>query len=424
MASLPPLDDPVRLAVVLVAILVVARILGTITARLGATRVVGELATGFVLGPSLVGRALPGAGDVVAAAAASPLLADLSTLGLVFLLTLAGLETDVALVRAHLRDVVVVGTGGLVGPFVLGVALALVLPAALLTPTVSRTAFALFFATSLSISAIPVIVRILVDLDAAAGSFGQRLVATAMYTDVVGWLLLGVVIGLVRVGRVDPVATGRVALVLLAVALVPVVVGPRLVRAVLARLPATRRRESHLAVLAAVAVGVSAGGYALGVEPAIGAFVAGLVLARAEVAPAARATFERLTLRVFAPIFFGVAGLAADLGLLVDPTVAAVAAVTLVVATVGKVGGAGLAARWLGYDRAEAVGLGVGLNARGAIEVVIATVGLELGVLSPALYTVVLVVAVVTTAATPPLLRRALRGIEGAVDAPARSASG
>ncbi len=172
--------------------------------------------------------------------------------------------------------------------------------------------------------------------------------------------------------------------VLLAVALLPIVVGPRIVRAVLARLTATRRRESHLAVLVAVAVGVSAGGYALGVETAVGAFVAGLVLTRAEVAAVARATFERLTLRVFAPIFFGVAGLAADLGLLADSTVAVVAAVTLAVATVG----------------------------------------LELGVLSPALYTVVLVVAVVTTAATPPLLRRALRGVEGAVGAPARSVSG
>jgi Kef-type K+ transport system membrane component KefB len=273
-----------------------------------------------------------------------------------------------------------------------------------LTRETQPLVFALFFSTSLCISAIPVIVRILIDLGAFDGPFGQRTVATAMYTDVIGWLLLSIVVGVARVGRLDLRAVGTVMLALVGVVVVAVVLGQRLIDAVLARLPEADV-HGHLVVVVAAAVGGSALTYALGVEPALGAFLIGLLFARAGGVPdRALATFERLTLGVFAPVFFGVAGLNADLGLLFDPTVA----------VVGKIGGVSLAASWLGYDRAEAVGMGIGLNARGAIEIVIATVGLELGILSPRMYTVVLVVAVVTSAMTPPLLRRVLGGIPNA----------
>lgn len=389
-------------------LLVVARALGTLTDRLGLTRVVGELATGFVLGPSVFGRLAPAAYAPLAPAAASPPVEALALFGLVLLLALAGLETDVPLVRAHARSVVVVGSVGLAVPFVLGVALGLAIPAPLLTGTTPRPVFALFLATSLCISAIPVIVRILIDLDQEHTVLGQRLVATAMYTDVVGWLLLSVVVGVARAGRIDGRAIGTVVLALAAVLLGAAWLGQRLVDAVLAALP-DQSALGHLAVLTAAAVCGSGLTYALGIEPALGAFVVGLLFARAGGIPEpARASFERLTLGAVAPVFFGVAGLQADLGLLFDPVVAVVGTVTLAVAAAGKIGGVYLAATWLGAGRREAIGMGIGLNARGAIEIVIATVGLELGILSARIYTVVLVVAVVTSAMTPPLLRRVL----------------
>lgn len=413
MVSLVSAGDAVQLLVLVASLLVVARALGTVTERLGLTRVVGELATGFVLGPSVVGRLVPSVYTDLAPAVASPLVSELSVLGLVLLLTLAGLETDVALVRSYARDVVAVGSAGLAVPFALGLGLGLAIPTSLLTGGTPRLVFALFLATSLCISAIPVIVRILIDLGAFDSSFGQRTVATAMYTDVVGWLLLSVVVGLARVGRLDLEAVGTVVLALVGVLLGAALLGQRVVDTVLAGLPENDVR-GHLLVVVAASVGGSALTYAVGIEPALGAFVVGLLFARAGGIPGrARATFERVTLGVFAPVFFGVAGLNADLGLLFDPVVAVVGTVTLVVATAGKVGGVYLAASWLGYDRPEAVGMGIGLNARGAIEIVIATVGLELGVLSPRMYTVVLVVAVVTSAMTPPLLRRVLRRIPG-----------
>lgn len=408
MSALVTFDTVVQLLVLVGLLLVVARVLGTLTERLGLTRVVGELGTGFVLGPSVFGRLVPPIYNQIAPAVASPLLSELSLLGLVLLLTLAGLETDIGLVRSYARDVVAIGTVGLAVPFVLGTAFGLVIPAALLTGETPRVVFAVFLATSLCISAIPVIVRILIDLDAFDSPFGQLTVATAMYTDVVGWLLLSVVVGLARVGRLDLRAIGTVVLALIGVLLVAVFIGQRVIDTVLAHLSEDDAR-GHIAVVIAVAVGGSALASAVGVEPALGAFVIGVLFARAGGIPeTARATFERMTLGVFAPVFFGVAGLNADLGLLFDPVVAVVGTVTLVIAAVGKIGGVYLAASWLGYDRAEATGMGIGLNARGAIEIVIATVGLELGILSSRIYTVVLVVAVVTSAMTPPLLRRVL----------------
>jgi len=402
-------DDPVRLIVLVALLLVVARVLGTVTERIGLTRVVGELGTGFVLGPSVFGLLAPRLYARLEPAVASPLVNELSLLGLVFLLALAGLETDVDLVRSYAREVVVVGSAGLAVPFALGAGLGFAVPASLLVEGTPRFVFALFFATSLCISAIPVIVRILIDLEAFSTPFGQRTVATAMYTDVVGWLLLSLVVGLARAGRLDLRAVAGVVLAVTAVFLGAVGPGQRLVDWILGRLAADDVR-GHLATLIVATVSGSAVTYALGVEPGLGAFLVGLLFARAGGLPdPARATFERLTLGLFAPVFFGVAGINADLGLLVDPVVAAVGTVTLAVATVGKIGGVYAAASWLGYDRWEAAGMGVGLNARGAIEIVIATVGLELGVLTPRLYTVVIGVAVVTSATTPPLLRRILR---------------
>ncbi|MFC7137735.1 cation:proton antiporter [Halobaculum litoreum] len=254
--------------------LVVARVLGSLTERLGLTRVVGELATGFVLGPSVLGRLSPSVTDWFAPAVASPLLAEISLLGLVLLLALAGLETDVAVIRPYARGVAAIGSVGLVVPFVLGVGFGVVVPAALLTETATRPVFALFLGTSLCISAIPVVVRILLELGVYDSSLGQRTVATAMFTGVVGWILLGVVVGIARAGRLDAGALATVLLVLAAFLLGAVVVGQRVVDGVLDRL-SDDAVGGHLLVVVAAAVGGSALAHAVGVEPALGAFVAG-----------------------------------------------------------------------------------------------------------------------------------------------------
>lgn len=412
MAAVPAFDVSGLVLLQVAVLLAAARALGTLAARLGLTRVVGELATGFVLGPSVLGAVAPGAAAALFPGGGSSLLSGLSLVGLVLLLALAGMELDVGLLRAHARDVAAIGSAGLAVPFVLGVGLGLSLPASLAAGPTPRPVVALFLAVALSISAIPVIVRILVDLEAIDRPFGQLTVAAAMYTDAVGWLLLSAVVGIARTGALDLRSVAVVVLALAGFLVAARLVGAPLVAAALARL-GDRPVGGGLALVVVAAFGASATTIAIGLEPALGAFVAGLLVARAGgLDERAADTYERATLGVFAPLFFGVAGLRADLGLLLDPTVAAVGALTLVVATAGKLVGVGAAAAWLGHGRQEAFAMGAGLNARGAVEIVIAAVGLQLGVLGVELYTVVLGVAVLTSAMAPPMLRYAIRRMD------------
>lgn len=405
----PGVDTVAVVLLQLAVVLAVARTLGAVAARLGFTAVVGELLTGFVLGPSLLGAVAPGLQRTVAPAPGGAVDA-LAVLGVLFLLALAGLELDLDLVRGRARTVGAVAGAGMALPFLLGAATGLVVPPALLVPGVDRHVFSLFLATALSLSAIPVVARILLDLDLYHRPFGQVVVAAAMVTDAVGWLLVGLVTGLARTGVLDWRGTLGVVAALAGFLLVSFTVGRRLLAAALDRVGRADRGRGHLSLLLVATLGAGAVTLEIGLEPAVGAFVAGAVFARTDgVSPAATDAFEALTLGFFAPLFFAVAGLRADLGLLADPTVLGLGAGLVVVASVGKFGGVYVAALATGASRREAAGMGVGLNARGALEIVVATIGLEFGILSPAVYTVILLVAIVTTAVAPPLLRRLFR---------------
>lgn len=387
----------------LVVVLAAAHALGALSDRAGFTRVVGELATGFVLGASVLGVLAPDVAYWLFGTGATEALLGMAALGLVCLLGVAGLETDPALVRRHAHTVASVTTFGVAVPFALGFGFAWVLPDALLVDPASRYLFALFVATALSVSAIPVIVRVFDDLGTLQTPTSRVTVATAMVTDVVGWLLLGTVAGAARTGRLDPATLGRSALLLAAFLAVVVLVGRPLLILLFERLPG---EEGRTAALLVTVVGAAAVTTAVGLEPVVGAFVAGALLTRVTTEPGTREGFESLTDVLLAPLFFGVAGLRADLGALLDPTVLLVAVGMLAVAVGGKFLGVFVGATLAGESHANAVRMGVALNARGAVEIAVATLGLELGLLSVELYTVVLVVAVVTTTMTPPLLRR------------------
>lgn len=392
----------------LFVVLLVARAMGRLADRLGFTSVVGELATGFVLGPSAFGAAFPAAQRTLFRT--TEVLDAVALLGLVMLLFTAGAETDFGLIREHARAVAAAGLLGMALPFLLGAGLGFALPRGLVPPSADPVLFSLFLGVALSISAIPVAVRVLVDLDAFHLPVGQVTVATAMFTDVVGWLALSVVAGVARSGALDAAFVARTVAALGAFFAVAFTVGPRLADATFARVGQSADAAGTVALGTLAAVGSAALTLAIGLEPAIGAFVAGLVISRADaVGESSVETLEAVTFGFFAPVFFGAAGLRADLGLLFDPTVALAGTATLAVAAVGKFVGAYAGATAAGYSRAEAAVLGSGLNARGAVEIAVAAVGLELGILGRGMYTVVVGVAVLTSAMTPPLLRVTLR---------------
>ena len=387
-----------------------ALLLGQLARRVGLPGIVGELSAGVLLGPSLLGVVAPGAFARLIPGGHAPLLDGVGQFGVLLLVGVTGAHLDLTVVRRHRWAVCCVGTGGLVLPLAFGVVTGLILPAALLGPGVDRTVFAAFLGVALCVSAIPVIGSTLLELRLLHRDIGQLIITAAAVEDVVGWLLLSVVGAMATTGVAAGhlgTAVGSLALVLVAtVALRPVV--NRSLRW------AARKTEPGVSVVVTVLLVVlaAAGTQAVGLEPVLGAFLCGILIGSSGwLEPTRLAPLRTFVLAVLAPLFFATAGLRTDLGALARPPVAAAAGLVLVVAVVGKFAGAYLGGRLARLRPWPALALGAGLNARGVIEVIIAMVGLRLGVFSPAMYTVVVLVAIGTSVMAPPMLRYTTRRI-------------
>lgn len=405
----------------LLALVAVARMLGGLMRRFGQPAVVGELAAGLILGPSVFGKVWPSGfhwflpDDKMQGSA----LVAISWVGVALLLVVTGFETDLGLIRRYGRAAALVSAGSLVLPFMCGLAVGWLLPTRFMAVDHSRAVFALFVATALSISSLPVIAKILTDLQLMRRNFGQINLAAGMANDTVGWILLGVISGLASSGHVSP---GKVVLTIVGMIgflALAFTVGQRGIDYGLKRLRSMHGEHSQgvgravgLAVIAMLVCGAAA--QALGLEAVLGAFIAGILLGRSRFQRfEAFGYIEALTTTFFAPLFFATAGLRIDLGLLREPTVLIWSAVIIVVASFGKFGGSFLGAEAAGLPRREALALGAGLNARGAMEIVIATVGIGLGVLNQAAYTAIVLMAMVTSVVAPPTLRLAVRNWRG-----------
>ncbi|MBW3614687.1 MAG: cation:proton antiporter [Actinobacteria bacterium] len=401
----------------IVVMLVAARLLGAAMKRVGQPAVIGHLAAGLVLGPSLFGKVWPEGArwlfppDEVQSA----MLLVVGWVGIVMLLITTGFETDLGLVRKLGRAAVAVAGASVAVPFALGLGAGYLLPASFAPADKGRLVFALFVAAALSISSLPVIAKILSELNLTRRNFGQVILAAGMGNDVVGWLALGAIASIARSGSVE---VGRLVFTVVGMTLFLLVAfkaGGPIVDWLLRRV---RTRgggvEGALGVTLLVSFVGGAVTQALGVEAVLGAFVAGIVLSRSKFQDSrVLEHLEVATASVFAPLFFATAGLRVDLALLASGEVLFWAGVVIALASIGKLLGAylgGWAARLPGRER---LALGVGLNARGALEIVIATVGLSLGVLNARAYTVVVLMAIITSMAAPPLLRALARGWSG-----------
>jgi len=401
----------------LIALLAVARGLGGLLRRIGQPAVVGELAAGLVLGPSVFGQLAPAAQAWLFPAdpVQDAMLAAVGWVGAFLLLIVTGYETDLRLIRRLGPATARIGLGTLLIPVTFGVGVGLVMPDAFLGERAERGVFAMFMGVALGISALPVIAKVLSELDLMRRTIAQVILAAAMADDLAGWILLGVVSGLARSGRFD--ASG-LALTVLGLALFLLLAfgpGQRLADALL-RGVRVRRSGAFGAVGVMVLAGLSAGAltHAIGLEAVFGAFIAGIVLGRSRYQEHdGFAALHTVTFSFLAPIFFASAGLRVDLALLAEREVWVWSLGVLAAASLSKFAGAYLGSRLAGLPRREGLALGAGLNARGAVEIVVATIGLSLAVLSPASYTVVVLMAMATSMMAPPLLRWALSGWKG-----------
>ncbi|MBO0715570.1 MAG: cation:proton antiporter, partial [Acidimicrobiales bacterium] len=406
----------------LATLVLVSRAFGSLARGLGQPPVVGALVAGLLLGPSGLGLAWPRASSWLfpATGPAHDALQAISQLSLLALVVSLGSETDLPLMRSLGRQTAAVGAASIVVPLVAGVALASLLPDSLLGPQAQRLPFALLLGGAISVTSLPVVARIVDELDLARRNLGQLALAVATVNDVYGFALLSV--GAALAGSGGP---GRLALALgggLAAAIAFVMLGQRLVDGLL------RRARQHgpnvpasLTIMVVIAVGMAAVTQALQVEAALGAFAAGIVLARSRFQQSqAVAHLESWTTALFAPLYFASAGLQADLRDLTSvPLVASLGAVVLV-ATVSKFLGAWAGGLASGLPPTERVALGILLNGRGAMQVIIGSAALSLGVFSRGLYSVVLLTSIITSAAAPPLVMRIVRSWPGTREEQAR----
>jgi Kef-type K+ transport system membrane component KefB/nucleotide-binding universal stress UspA family protein len=384
----------------------VTRIGAEIFKRLGLPAVVGELGAGILLGPSVFGRFSPGLFAAIFPAGTQQfqLLDVIGTLGMTFLLLLTGLETDVKLVRNLGRAALMTSAAGMVLPFALGFALGQFMPAAYLADAHHRTLFSMFLATTMSISAMPVIAKILVDLDLTKRNIGLVILSAGVVDDTAGWLILSLIAGAATHGSVRIGDLGLTVLYLAGFLAFAVFVLSPLLR-FLVRLTVERFRvaDSDLALIVVTTLFCAALTERIGVHAVFGAFVAGLVLHQVpRLKKDTVARLESFVMSVLAPVFFGIVGLKVDLGALGGGRMFAV---VLGVACAGKLIGCALGAVWGGLRFWEAASLAVAMNARGAMGIVAATIGLGLGILGTQMFSIIVMMAIVTSFMAPIGLR-------------------
>lgn len=419
MSMLTPVSehDLLLFWVALVVLLGTARGLGALAQRLGQPPVVGELAAGVLVGPTVFGRVLPDVagwlftGDPVPSA----MLLAVAWLGIVLLLLVTGFETDLGLLRRLGRPAVSLSTGSLVVPLAMGFGLGWVMPEVFWGENAGRLGFALFVSVALSISALPVIAKILADMNLMRRNFGQLTIAAGMVNDLVGWLLLGAVIGVFTAGSFDAGALAISFGLVLAFLVGALTIGQRFADGVLRQ---ARRVGGFGAALSAtlfITFVFGAITQALGVEAVLGALIAGIILGRSRYQRSdVKRSIEVIGNEVFAPIFFAAAGLYVDLAVLLEPQALLWMVIVLAVATVSKVVGTLLGGRLSGLSTMESWAASIGLNARGGMGIVMAIVGLSLGALGETSYAMIVLLSVATSMAAPPFLRPVLRRLRAA----------
>jgi Kef-type K+ transport system membrane component KefB len=409
-APLPASDALPHILLALVVVIVVARLVGAVFRRFGQPPVIGEILAGILLGPSLLGRVAPSVYQALLPPSVASSLAVISQIGIILYMFLVGMELDTTLLRRRTTTSLAVAGASIAVPFVLGVAMAFRLHPRFSSPDVPFTAFALFMGVSLSVTAFPVLARILTDRGMQNSPTGALALACAAVGDVGAWCLLALLVGYVQ-------ARPGAALVTVALAAVYVVAMLAVVRPLARRL--VRAHESRAALtdgmLAIVCVALLISALAterIGIHALFGAFLLGaLVRHDSGLARALHEKLHGLVVVLMLPPFFAFTGLRTDVRLLSGGEEWLICAGIVAVASAGKLGGSAVAARLTGEPWREAAALGVLMNTRGLMELIVLNVGLDLGLLSPTLFAMLVLMALLTTLATTPLLDFVQRGV-------------
>jgi Kef-type K+ transport system membrane component KefB len=400
------LGSPVSiLALQILVILAVARACGIFVRRLGQPQVMGEILAGIFLGPSLLQLAAPEVHGFLFPEGSVQRLYFLSQVGILLFMFIVGLELDTKVLRSKARSIFVISQASIVAPFILGVGLGFLLFPDYGPRDKSALAFALFLGIAMSITAFPVLARIIQEHRLTRSQLGTIALTCAAVNDVTGWCLLAVVAGLVQSG------TGAGAVLTIAVAVLYTFFMLLVVRPFLRRRSEIFTNEAQLSpgLLAFAVITLLLSAWiteVIGIQALFGAFLMGVVM------PEHNEFKEKLTARIhdvttviLLPLFFAFTGLRTQVGLLDDAQSWLICALVLLVAVLGKFGGAALAARFTGHSWRTSCTLGALMNTRGLMELIVLNIGYDLGILGPKIFTMMVIMAVATTMMAGPILR-------------------
>lgn len=410
-------DALMHVLLALVTVIVVARGVGSLFAWFAQPPVVGEILAGILLGPSVLGHFFPTAQAFILPKEVAPFLGVLSNVGVILYMFLVGVELDPTLLRKRGHATLAISHASIVAPFILGALLALWVYPRLSTRDVPFTVFSLFIGVSMSVTAFPVLARILTDRRMHKSRMGVIALTCAAIDDVTAWCLLAFVVS-VATAR----TTGAAITVVSAVGyigLIVLVARPAMVK--LSRLYGVKGRMTQgVMALVFVALLLSAlATDAIGIHAVFGAFALGAVIPHdSGLARELTDRLEDLVVVLLLPAFFAFTGMRTQIGLVTSGSDWALCGVIILIASLGKFGGSFIAARLTGLGWRDSSALGVLMNTRGLMELIVLNIGLELRVLSPTLFAMLVLMALVTTFSTTPILHFITRGQKGYEEAP------
>ena len=397
-----------------VILILVGRVFGEAMQRLGQPAITGQLLAGIVLGPSVFGAIWPEVQKAIfpSAPEQKAMIDAVSQLGILMLLLLTGMETDLRLVRKVGPAAVAISLTGILVPFICGFALGQLLPHSIL-PAGPRLIPSLFLGTALSISSVKIVALVVREMNFVRRDLGQVIIASAIIEDTVGWVIIAVTFGIAGHGSLDLLSLAKSVIGIGFFLGISFTFGRRIVFGLIRWANDSFRSEFPVITMILIIMGVMAEiTQFLGVHTVLGAFVAGILIGESPILTQhVEDQLRGLIAAFFMPVFFGMAGLSADLTILKDPRLAVLTVGFILIASVGKFTGAFLGGKIGRLTFRQSVAVGTAMNARGSTEIIVASIGLSMGVLTQNLFTIIVTMAILTTTAMPPMLRRALAAI-------------
>jgi Kef-type K+ transport system membrane component KefB len=386
----------------LAVVLIAGHVLGRLLAAVGQPPVIGEVVSGILLGPSLLGRVAPGVESYLFPDSARPALGVVAQLGVILYMFVVGLEFDAGSLRRRAAPFVFISQASIAVPFLLGLGLATLIYPELSQPGVAFIAFAMFMGIAMSITAFPVLARILTDRALSRTDLGVAALTCAAVDDVTAWCLLAVVVGVAR--ATPDGALIAIPLTVAFIALMFLVARPIAARLLSGGASAEPSQEAVTWTLGGLMLSALVAEQ-IGIHAVFGAFLFGAIIPAGSPIAGRLSTHRTPVVTIlFLPAFFALTGLRTEIGLVSSWQDWGMCLLIVALATAGKFGGTFAAARLMKMPGRFAAQLGILMNTRGLMELVVLNVGLDLGVISPTLFTMMVIMALVTTAMTAPLL--------------------